>query len=209
MKRLATTVVAAATVALIGSAAPLQASPITYSISGVGSGLFDGATFTNDLVTFTLTGDTDNITTLAPGVIMNPGTSMTADVEGLGQDDITGPSFAAFTPDFFDSGAGVAVLVAQEGADVGPLAILSTDPAFLAYTLSAATSFGPITGVGAGSTPDGSAVFDTSRGSFQWSSVPTTSTFTARTVPEPSSFAMLGLGVATLFGLGFARRQRA
>lgn len=206
MKRLAIAVVAMATAALIGSAAPAQASPISYSIAGVGSGSFDGSTFTDDLVTFTLYGDTDNITTLAPGVLVNPGTSMTVDVNGLGQDDFTAPAFAAFTPDFFNSLVGVAVLVVEQDGNVGPLALLSIDPAFLAYTLDPSTSFGPIVGLGAGDTPLGSTAFDTSRGSFEWSTVPTTSTFTART-PEPSSLVMLGLGVLTLFG--FARRQRA
>jgi hypothetical protein len=48
-------------VAALAFAAPAIASPITYTEVGTGSGTLDGTSFTNELVTITMTADTINI----------------------------------------------------------------------------------------------------------------------------------------------------
>ena len=71
-------------------AAPAMASPITYTEMGTGSGSLDGHSFTNLLVTITMTADTSNITQPTPGFFQNLGTTSVT-VSTVGTDTLTHP----------------------------------------------------------------------------------------------------------------------
>jgi hypothetical protein len=80
--------------AVFAFAAPAVASPITYTLEGTGSGTFDGTPFMNQLVEFTLTGDTNNITAPQTGVLANAGPA-TVTVTGFPTDTLL-PTISAF-----------------------------------------------------------------------------------------------------------------
>src|SRR5581483_4112687 len=88
MRRL---VLATAAVVLLSSATQMRANPITYTISSMVSGTLGASSFTDALVTLTLTGDTANIT---PGpapftdVDVNTGAA-TVNVAGIGTASFT------------------------------------------------------------------------------------------------------------------------
>ena len=85
MKRLLVSV--AVTVGVLGWAAPTKATPITYTLESTASGSLGGTTFTDALVTLTLTGDTSDVfepfPVEFPGVFAIEGTP-TLTIEGLG-----------------------------------------------------------------------------------------------------------------------------
>src|SRR5262245_9830644 len=66
LKRFALAIIAPV-MGLIGLASTAQAVPITYTFSGVGTAFLNGQTYTNQLVTFTLTADTGGVTISSPG----------------------------------------------------------------------------------------------------------------------------------------------
>jgi hypothetical protein len=82
--------VAATTFLLLLLAAPAKADPIIYQIVGNASGAIGGSSFTNVLVTVTLTGDTSNVamTTLCPTCVVNLGTT-TVNIPGIGTAMVT------------------------------------------------------------------------------------------------------------------------
>ena len=63
---------------------PAPAAPITYSISGIGSGHIGSETFTDATFTLIDTADTDALVLIGPGVSINPLMSMQVDVSGHG-----------------------------------------------------------------------------------------------------------------------------
>jgi hypothetical protein len=86
----------------------------------------------------------------------------------------------------------------------GLLAIIN--PVLLGYDLR--TSFGPLTGPG-GAASGPLSVHHTTLGdlSFSLPDGSQNSTFTATTVPEPSTVVLLGTGLITLVGSRFRRRN--
>lgn len=149
--------------AIAGTLAPVHAVPITYTVAATGTGSLGASTFTNALVTITLTGDTSGVTGTGP--FFNAGPT-TVNVAGIGT--------ATFTNliQVFDNLAGVAGI-----EDFGVnLDILDTsNAAFTSYDLKSA--IGPLSG---SSLFNPGALFPTDLGNFSLTSVGN-STFTAIT----------------------------
>lgn len=73
-----------ATTAALALATPASAAAIIYTISGNGSGTLDGNSFTDADFTFTLSGDTDDITDVGGAFTLDPLDSATFDIAGAG-----------------------------------------------------------------------------------------------------------------------------
>lgn len=73
-----------ATTAALALAAPASAAAIIYTISGNGSGTLDGNSFTDADFTFTLSGNTDDITDIGGAFTLDPLDSATFDIAGAG-----------------------------------------------------------------------------------------------------------------------------
>ncbi len=196
-------------IALLATAAfctvtQVQAAPITYSLSTTASGRLGASTFTNALVTVTLTGDTSNITSdpgpidvtdrLPSGWLANPGTA-TVSISGLGTATFTGSmvmlsTFNEPSPMFFGVPA-VLILELTDGTGV----LAQQGPVLFGYDLR--SSLGPVTGTGGSSAPDPNATFATTRGTLLFTAPPIatgTTTFTAVATPEPRLLALTQSG---------------
>jgi hypothetical protein len=220
MKRLVLTIGAMASVALFGTATPVQATPITYTEQAVATGRLGASAFTNALVTLSLTTDTSAVTG-PPGFSNVIGGTATVNVAGLGTATFTDPISILDNNGFliFPPSSPVVTVQAIGFVDVGVGFILLTfDPAFLSYDLR--SSIGPVSG----GAFFGEFIFDqgysTTSGNFHISSVsgPSVppafqgnSTFTATlgpqaTVPEPASIILLGTGLVAVARRRFKKR---
>ena len=174
------------------------AAPITYTAQFTGSGTFASSAFTNQLVTFTFEGDTDNVTILSPGVYLNAGIPGSVTVAGIGQGVFTNNVAAVVNQGLGRAG------FSDLTQNVGIAAF--DNSAFSTYTLS--TAIGPLAITSAlGNTVSD---FPTTLGSFKLTSIGGAMTYTATMpgseVPEPSSAALAGIGVALA---AWYRRRRA
>jgi hypothetical protein len=115
------------------------ASPITYTLTGTGSGTVNGAPFTNSVWTITVKGDTLAITYHASITEYDLlGTTVTMAITGVGTATVT-DSVSIFSSQVGSEGR---LGISRNGAINGPMLILS-DAAFITYAL--ATPLGPIT----------------------------------------------------------------
>ena len=191
------------------------AAPITYTETATATGTLGSTAFTNSQITVSFAGDTSGVTSLAPGILINPAGVTTVAVAGLGTATLTG-SVAAVDDQAF-GGAGVGAegsgppptgqggppSTGQASGQGGPPLILGVNAAaFTTYDLTSA--IGPVTGP---STIAAGSPYQTSNGAFVLNSAGD-ATFTATTaasaVPEPMSAALVGAG---LIGLGLARHR--
>jgi hypothetical protein len=178
------------------SAIVAHASPITYTVSGVASGSLGGSSFTDALVTITMTSDTTTVTPYEPSLPSNTGTT-TVSVAGIGDGTLTNTLYVLDVTASPSSAAGFEDLTTD-------FVFAVLDTGFAGYSLG--TSFGPLTGVADAThgittpTTEGELEIDATSGDFTFTAVePPAAT------PEPSSFALLGTGVLGLAGV--ARRK--
>jgi len=181
---------------LLLSCVVASGSPITYTEQVVGAGSLGKSTFTNTLVTFVLEGDTSNIYSDAPGVFRNLGTA-TVTVAGIGAATFTDEmGFAAI------QAWPLAGIFDHTMADFGLLSTI--DPSLATYSLG--TAIGPVSSQAFWAplsfpTTDGVFILNGTAAGI--------STFSATTVPEPASVALLSIGFASLIGCRCRRKRDA
>ena len=170
-------------------AMPAAAAPITYSISGIGSGHIGSEAFRDAAFTLAGTADTDALAPIGAGVSINPLISMQVDVSGHG----SGQAVEAF--DFFVnntlSGAGFLDELVGDVLDV-------LGPDFLDF--DGISALGP-----SAVNLDYLASFGTTAGEFQLDDARAllfTAVTNASTVPVPGT---LWLMLGALMAAGLAR----
>ena len=161
---------------------PAQADIFTYTEIATGTGTLNGTSFSDQVVTITLVGDTSNLLN-GGSTLFVPG-SATVNVSGVGTDTFT-DTIKAFRTNF-----GSFVEAGIEDDTLAELVILASEnAAFASYDLT--SPIGPLSG---GAAYNSATLFGTALGSFDLVSVTdNSSTFTATTspVPEPSSLVLL------------------
>ena len=171
------------------------AGSITYAEQFIGSGIFDGHPFVNQLVTISGSGDTLRIGGFPP-FLQNQLATVTLHVNLVGSDTLVDPFVV-----FVNQATQIAGITdTSMGLDI----MNTSAPAFATYDLT--TPIGPVSG------PPALFVFDpfatTSGGTFQLAKPGTlSSSFTATltAVPEPASLTLLGVVGVAVYGW---RRRR-
>ena len=182
MKQIVTIVLISAAMCYLAAA-----SPVIYTLTGIGTGSLGADPFSDASFTITSTADTSDITE-SVGVFSVSDSLATLFVSGLGTATFTIPTMTV------DNTAGAAAI----SAPVQNMAILADfSPAFSSYDLN--SSLTPVTGTPAFNSDTG---FGTTAGDFSLSSVSSV-TFQAEVVPEPSVFALLGIA-----SIGLVLRSR-
>ena len=195
-----------------------NATPISFEFSGTGSGAIGGTPFTNALVVYTGTADTDDVLTLSPmgftlyAVALD---GLTVNIAGIGTATITDPSKVLDIPQpIIDPDGdipalpGLLLLRGDNPSDLdsgtGMAAMFGN--ALAGYDLK--TSIGPITDLGGVGFPENCApgsdpCIGTSLGllSFTSNIVPDnggrfTATLQPVAVPEPATLLLMGSGLA-------------
>jgi len=196
-----------------------NATPISFGFSGTGSGIIGGKPFTNALVVYTGTADTDDVLTLSPIVGFTAYAvgldTLTVNIAGIGTATITDPSKilgipqAIIDPDGdIPALPGLLLLRGDNPSDLdsgtGMAAIFGN--ALAGYDLK--TSIGPITDVGGvgfpvNCAPGSDPCIGTSRGLLSFTTnilLDSSATFAATrqpvAVPEPASLLLMGSGLA-------------
>ena len=204
-----------------------NATPITFQFSGTGSGAIGGTSFTDALVVYTGTADTDDVLTLSPmmgftvyAVALD---ALTVNIAGIGTATITDPTKVLDLPQpIIDPDGdipalpGLLLLRGDNPSDLdsgtGMAAVFGN--ALAGYDLK--TSIGPITDLGGVGFPENCApgsdpCIGTSRGLLSFTSnivQDNGGTFTATlqpvAVPEPVTLLLMGSGLTA----ALVRRSR-
>jgi PEP-CTERM motif len=180
-------------VALLGRVSPLLATPITYSETVTATGMLGASAFTSALVTITLTGDTVNV--IGFSTLLNPGIAIVT-VSGLGAATFTDADLRAVDNQTL-ARAGISDFT------LGRAILFTDNVVFATYDLK--SPIGPIFGPAVFNINFG---FPTNSGNFSLASITGNSSFTATTVPEPTSLLLLGTGLVGVVGC-CSRRKRA
>ena len=205
-------------VSALGPAA--QAAPITYTQTGMASGSLGGIPFTNQLVTLTVMGNTNNVITqfipeINGSISYNTNVVTRVSIPGRPVALVTQPTAIyafPFIPNSIDTEDELPdmpfVLIATLDNPPDPLEFtglgLTASNLLAGYDLRG--SFGPITGPGEVEYANGDQFLMTNQGPLQIDSTTTQGTFTATvTAPEPTSMLLLASGLAS----AIARRARA
>ena len=185
-----------AVLALSAATTSANAQTIVYTISGTGSGNLNSATFTDAAFSFSLTGNTSNIT----GNILDPLSSATATIAGLGT-----------TSFLFDTRIGATTN--------GQVSFFSRSNSIGGDDLFDFSNSSPILNIGSAFSVTGTNIFAlnqfqnvaTSLGSLsfnQSSNVQFTSSLRqVPAVPEPATWAMMLMGFGAM-GIALRRRKR-
>jgi PEP-CTERM motif len=172
---------------------PSHAIPITYVEQATATGILGGVNFTSANVILSMTSETTTVTS-APPTYFNFGT-LTVNVAGIGLATFINPSAIAANQTALDVGFG--------DATTGSAILFTSNPLLSTYDLK--TAFGPLLGT---ASFNAGLSFRTTDGLFVLNDVSGLVSFVSATgVPEPSSFALLSVGLAGLMGLGLGRRK--
>jgi hypothetical protein len=172
---------------------PLAAESITYTMTGTLSGTLNGTPFFNKAFTFVFLGNTADITSPDPGVLLDEASSTSISIAGFSAGDFTEGIGVAAVP----SAGRVGFAIPSNLDD----SLVIENSGFDGWNL--ATSVGPFEESGAALGSDGD--FSTSLGTLVFFGGAENVSFSASVaaVPEPAS---VGLVAVSLLGIALRRR---
>lgn len=194
-------------VALINLASLFGSSIGTYTFTGDASGTIDGVSFSDATLTVTATGDVSNVTFTSPTYFLKiPAGSSSFTISGIGSGTFTDETYV------FDNTGGLAGF-GDNGATLCCDIIQTYDSAigstaFLSYNLQ--SSIGPLGPEASDPSTADWVGLNTSLGSFTVSSYDgVVFQATVGTVPEPSMFPLLGIGLVGVVIFSTQRKRFA
>jgi len=170
-------------IAFCGSVQPAHSAPITYTLSGVGSGSLGGVSFSNSAFTITAFADTSDVTHFLAPVFRVTNSATTISISGVGSGTLLTNSVTLDFQNPNPSEASAGIFLYYQG----PRLLSVFNSAFQTYELN--TSFASHSG-NSGIQP--AFIFPTTAGDFSLSAVSSAS-FAASVVPEPPASILLSI----------------
>jgi hypothetical protein len=184
------TVFAAAAMLVAGTFTSANASPLTYTLTGLFNGSINGTPITGGTFTWTITSDTSQLFPVGPPIVGALAITDTLDVTGFGTLLPTAP--AAY---FDQPSAGVDAFFTNGMFGTG---ITFGSAALVGYLPTASIGPTPVTLVNFHTVP-------TDQGDFIITDALLEFQATGSNIPEPVTLALFGAGLA---GIGVMRRKR-